>query len=149
MPVVRISEELFKEIQKYAEPLVDNFETALWKALKANKRVKNENIFVKEKSQITPQKYFRIPILEVLHQAGGQQYVENVEKTFEQKMKNKLLPGDYETNKDGYPKWKKAVHFQRLAMVHEGLLANNSPRGVWVITEKGKQWLSERKRSEE
>ena len=37
MPVVRISDELFKEIQKYAEPIVDTFESALWKALKVRR----------------------------------------------------------------------------------------------------------------
>ena len=34
MPVLRISEELFKEVQKYAEPLVDDFESVMWKILK-------------------------------------------------------------------------------------------------------------------
>lgn len=37
---VYISEELFMEIQKYAEPLVDNFESACWKAIKAKDKAK-------------------------------------------------------------------------------------------------------------
>ena len=35
--VVRVSEELFKEMQKYAIPLKDTFEDAVWKAIEAHK----------------------------------------------------------------------------------------------------------------
>lgn len=38
--IVRISEETFAEVQKHAEPLKDNFESALRKALGMSKRDK-------------------------------------------------------------------------------------------------------------
>jgi len=146
MPVVRISEELFKEIQKYAEPLVDNFETALWKALQLA-RNNGTGTSTKRKSRttrnLTPQKDFWKPILETLVDEGGQVDVQEVVEGVERKMKNQLKPGDNELNRDGTAKWVKAVHFQRLAMVHEGLLASNSPRGIWAITDQGRRWLSE------
>ncbi|MDD5494227.1 MAG: winged helix-turn-helix domain-containing protein [Dehalococcoidia bacterium] len=146
MPVVRISDELFKEVQKYAEPLVDNFETALWKALKS---VNKSNVEVPVKmtttrrANLTPQKEFRKPILEILVSKGGKAEAQAVVDGVESRMKSRLKPGDYEPNTDGTAKWFKAVHFQRLVMVHEGLLEHNSPRGIWQITERGRLWLSQ------
>ena len=64
-------------------------------------------------------------------------------KRMKRKMENQLKLGDNELNRDGTAKWVKAVHFQRLAMVHEGLLASDSPRGIWAITNQGRRWLSE------
>jgi len=146
MPVVRISDELFKEVQKYAEPLVDNFETALWKALQPARR--NDSRTSTKRSphvvgNLTPQKDFWKPILETLVDEEGEANVQEVVEGVERKIKNQLKPGDNEPNRDGIPKWVKAVHFQRLAMVHQGLLASDSPRGIWAITDQGRQWLSE------
>lgn len=144
MPVVRISEELFREIQKCAEPLVDDFESALWKALKIakpNQPTSHERTTPIVKGDITPQKMFWAPVLESLVEQGGEAPAQKVIEQVEIKMKNQLQPRDYEPNRDGTSRWTKGVHFQRLAMVHEGLLAKNTPRGIWRITEQGKRWL--------
>jgi hypothetical protein len=146
MPVIRISDELFKEVQKYAEPLVDNFETALWKALGSAKKGsvgEPTKITTTRTTNLTPQKEFRKPILETLISKGGKADAQAVVDGVESRMKGRLKAGDYETNTDGTAKWFKAIHFQRLVMVHEGLLEHNSPRGIWQITEKGRTWLSE------
>ena len=148
MPVVRISEELFKEVQKYAEPLVDNFETALWKALR-----KNENNTVlqpararKSKScaigELTSPADFWKLILDALVARGGQASRQEVHDDIEQRMKAQFKRGDLEVNRDGTLKWNKQVDYQRLAMVHRGLIRKDSPRGNWEITENGRQWLS-------
>ena len=146
MPVVRISEELFKEVQKYAEPLVDNFETALWKALRSHGRlssVRTDKRNSRGVGELTPQREFWKPILEALVERGGQASRAEVHKTVEKKMNGQLKPGDYKLNRDGTTKWSKQVDYQRLAMVHEGLLQSSSLRGIWEITDQGKQWLSQ------
>ncbi len=145
MPVVRISEELFREIQSYAEPLVDNFETALWKALgkyKGMQPVRRRKDESHASGELTPRKDFWRPILGALIARGGRAFRQEVHKDVETKMQGQLKAGDLEHNLDGTLKWSKAVDFQRLVMVHEGLLRNGSPRGVWEISEQGKQWLS-------
>lgn len=148
MPVVRISEELFREIQEYAEPLVDDFESALWKVLKLSKRNPVEmpkRVELSARKDVTPQKMFRKTILETLVELGGRGDAQQVLRMVEQKMKGQMKPGDYAPNRDGFPKWEKAVHFQRLTMVHEGFLASNSPRGIWEITNAGRKWLESEK----
>ncbi|MFA5064658.1 MAG: winged helix-turn-helix domain-containing protein [Dehalococcoidia bacterium] len=144
MPVVRISEELFKEIQKYAEPLVDNIETTLWKILKSvnqNGELTHVRSYSRKTLDVTPQKEFWRPILETLTSKGGTANAQTVVEGVESRMRASFKAGDYKTNADGTAKWVKAVHFQRLSMVHQGLIDRNSPRGVWQITEKGRQWL--------
>jgi len=140
MPVVRISEDLFKEVQKYAEPLVDDFESALWKALGRNRRSKKPT--PRAKGELTPQGEFWRSMLQALVEMGGQGSRQEVHKAVERKMKDRLKPADYELNRDGTTKWSKAVDYQRLAMVREGLMARNTPRGIWKITDQGRQWLS-------
>jgi len=145
MPVVRISEDLFKEVQKYAEPLVDNFETALWKALASHRKlssVRSNRRSSRGPGELTPPGDFWKPILEALIERGGQASRAEVHKAVEKKLNGQLKPGDYELNRDGTTKWSKQVDYQRLAMVHEGLLQSNSPRGIWEITDQGRQWLS-------
>jgi hypothetical protein len=146
MPTVRISEELFREIQKYAEPLTDNFESALWKAL--GKKGKGDlpgtrAPRIPASSKLTPSfEYWKL-ILEVLIERGGKAPRQQVHDDIERKMAGRFLPGDSEENLDGTKKWDKQVDFQRLAMVHKGLLKKDSPRGYWEITATGKGWLAQ------
>jgi len=39
------------------------------------------------------------------------------------------------------PRWRNAAQWARNAMVNEGLLASDSPRGVWEVTAAGRKWL--------
>lgn len=145
MPVVRVSEELFKQVQKYAEPLIDDFESALWKILKlvGKERVQTPiRRGTRTPGNLTLPRDFCMPILETLVEEGGQASVQKVIQSLERKMRDRLKPGDREVNRDGTLKWEKQANFQRLAMVHKGLLANDSPRGIWAITHQGRNWLS-------
>lgn len=145
MPVVRISDELFKEIQKYAEPLVDTFEDALWKALQINRQVTSPpkaGKRPKETGDVTHYLEYTQPILQCLVGHGGEAAVPIMEQCVLSLMQNMLKPGDYESNTDGTVKWKKAMHFRRLGMVQEGLIDKHSPRGIWKITDEGRQILN-------
>lgn len=145
MPVVRISEELYEEVKKYAEPLVDNFETALWKALGRNKSgqsIGQRKAKSRAVGELTPPKDFWRSILEVLIESGGRASRQQVHNDIERKMGGQLKPGDLEVNRDGTLKWSKQVDYQRLAMVQEGLLRKDSLKGNWEITANGRQWLS-------
>ena len=145
MPVIRISEALFKEVQKYAEPLIDDFESTLWKILRPQNSITETRRKTSSTSrgEMTPVREFWRPILEILVESGGQADRIEVHKALEKKMAGRLKQSDWALNRDGTTKWSKHVDYQRLAMVHEGLLKRDSPRGVWEITEDGKQWLSQ------
>ena len=148
MPVIRISEELFQEIQKYAEPLVDNVETAIWKAI-GKQRTINNVISRKPKTkafgELTSPIVFRRIILETLVKHGGMASRLEVHDDIRNQMVGSFKPGDTERNSDGTLKWEKRVDFLRLSMVNEGLLKEESPRGIWEISDRGKLWLSKNK----
>jgi restriction system protein len=62
----------------------------------------------------------------------------------EQLMKSVLKPVDYEPlpSQPDSPRWRNTAQWERDTMVKEGLLKSNSPRGVWEITEAGRQALA-------
>lgn len=154
MPVVRISEALFKEVQKYAEPLVDSFESALWKALRIDRSMTDrKTIAAKQRKprsratgELTPQDEFKKPILAALVESEGRASREEVHKVVERKIKNLIKPGNYELNRDGTTKLEKGIDYARLKLVHDGFLKKESPRGIWEITEEGRQWLSKQRK---
>lgn len=62
----------------------------------------------------------------------------------EQMMKDTLKDVDYEplASNPEMPRWRNAAQWARQALVEEGLLKADSPRGVWEISESGRKKLS-------
>jgi len=92
----------------------------------------------------TPQEKFRVPILEVLVAKGGSAPVDDVLEGLYQRMKNILNQYDrtpLASDKRNSPRWRNTAQWERYVMVREGLLARSSPRGIWEITQKGRNWL--------
>lgn len=93
----------------------------------------------------TPEEAFRLPILRALVAMGGQGKMTEVLDRVYQEMKSRLkpvdlkpLPSDARTRR-----WRNTAQWERQSMVEEGLLRNDSPRGVWAITEKGRNYLAD------
>lgn len=100
------------------------------------------------RGQRTPEKAFRIPILRALVAMGGEGKIAAVLERVYQEMKPHLkpidlkpLPSDAKT-----PRWRNTAQWARNSMVREGLLRNDSPRGVWAITERGRKYLADHHR---
>ena len=43
------------------------------------------------------------------------------------------------------PRWRNAAQWARNSMVNEGLLKNDSPHGIWEISDKGRAMLKDHK----
>ena len=92
----------------------------------------------------TPQSQYRIPILQVLTELGGRGEVNEILEKVYEKMKDILNKVDLELLPSGTDyRWRNTAQWARNTMVNEGLLRNNSPHGIWEITEKGKNYLKE------
>ncbi|MDY6846935.1 MAG: winged helix-turn-helix domain-containing protein [Chloroflexota bacterium] len=90
---------------------------------------------------------FRYPILEALVRLDGIGRVRDVFRIIEEIMADQLNIYDYQplpSNPDSV-RWKNTVSWERYNMVQDGLLADNSPRGVWEITDAGRQSLKHAK----
>ncbi|MEW6771420.1 MAG: winged helix-turn-helix domain-containing protein [Bacillota bacterium] len=90
----------------------------------------------------TPERSFRRPILEALVELGGSGLVPEVLDRVEEKMRRVLTEYDRQSLPAGDSiRWRNAAQWARYRMVQEGLLARNSPRGIWEITELGRREL--------
>lgn len=95
--------------------------------------------------EVTPHEAFCQPLLEVLMEMGGRGKTKTVLDRVGIKMKQVLKPKDFE-GLESDPKqirWRNAAQWARNKMANEdGRMCADSPRGVWEISEKGKNWLA-------
>lgn len=86
--------------------------------------------------------YFR-PILEALQELGGSAQMNQVLERVQRKMQGILKDVDYEplTSDPDMPRWKNAAQWARNSLVKSGYMRNNSPRGIWEISEAGIRYL--------
>jgi hypothetical protein len=91
----------------------------------------------------TPESAFVLPILRALQDLGGSAPMQQVLEKVGVAMKDQLRDVDHLSLKSdpGHPRWNNTAQWARNTMVVEGLLKNNSPRGVWEITVAGRARL--------
>lgn len=92
----------------------------------------------------TPADAFRRAILEALVEHGGSAPCREVLQRVYERMENRLSAHDREPIRSdpNEPRWRKNAHWCRLRLVHDGLLVHDSQRGIWKITERGRQELA-------
>lgn len=88
----------------------------------------------------TPDKAFTLPLLQVLTSMGGSGKVAEVLDRLGKVMKPVLKDVDYDplASDPNNLRWRNTAQWARNAMVRDGLLKPNSPRGVWEISETGR-----------
>jgi len=143
----RISlEYLVEEIKKleYLVEKIKKFQKKCKNLLKVKvlKRKKKRKYFKLKKGLRTPENAFRIPILQSLNELGGSALAKDVLQRVYQKMKEQLNEYDllflpFNSQK----RWENTAQWCKYKLVKEGLISANSSRGIWEITEKGKEYL--------
>ncbi|MGC8988637.1 MAG: winged helix-turn-helix domain-containing protein [Verrucomicrobiia bacterium] len=95
----------------------------------------------------TPENEYRLAILRALVAMGGEGKMAAVLERVYQEMKPRLKPADLKPlpSDAKTPRWRNTAQWERLSMVDEGLLRNDSPHGIWAITERGRKFLAENK----
>ncbi|HOK10582.1 MAG TPA: winged helix-turn-helix domain-containing protein [Candidatus Hydrogenedens sp.] len=91
----------------------------------------------------TPESEFKIPILEAIVSLGGEGKTSKILELVFQKIKHKLNTHDLEPRNSNpeHKRWENTAHWTRYSLINEGLLSDNSPQGIWEITEKGRSFL--------
>lgn len=91
-----------------------------------------------------PKEEYWIPILSVLVEFGGRAHKQEVLHNVRERVKHRLNAADYEpTSKQQDPRWFNRASWARQDMVLEGLLAADSARGEWEVTDKGRKYLKD------
>lgn len=95
----------------------------------------------------TREEAYFAPILTTLSESGGRAKMSDVLPSVEKKMKSLLKKVDYEplASDQEMPRWRNTEQWARNSIVKEGLLKADSPRGIWEISESGRQWLTQKK----
>lgn len=93
----------------------------------------------------TPKEKYREPILRALVEMGGTGTTGEVLDRVYALMKDQLNEHDLaplRSNKR-LPRWRSTATWGRNMLREQGLIESGSPRGVWEISEQGRQWLRE------
>lgn len=91
---------------------------------------------------VTSLEEYYVPILEALVTLGGQANLNDVLDLVYERMRDRLTEKDCELlPSDRDFRWRNKAPWARYDMCQAGLLRNNSPRGVWEISEEGYNWL--------
>ncbi len=95
-------------------------------------------------NEITGEILYQFFILKILIQYGGQtdsyRIMDIIWRDYKHILSEKDV-SDYEISKE--PRWKNHIRFARQHLIEMGCLDRNSSRGIWEITEKGRQTFSQ------
>ena len=87
---------------------------------------------------------YRLPVLQALVEMGGQGRTGDVLDRVGELMEGQLSGVDREMLPSGTAiRWRNKAQWARNTMVKEGLMASDSPHGIWEITERGRRVLEE------
>jgi len=96
--------------------------------------------------EITRQSEYDLPILEALIEMGGSGRTQEVLNRIYEKIKDRLKPDDLERLSSGTDiRWRNAVMWERDKLKRRDYLRADSPRGIWEITEKGRDYYNQKK----
>ena len=89
------------------------------------------------RGQAVPREAYLEPIIEVLYERGGMASGKDVLEIVKQRTKHLLSDVDYELVNGNIPRWRKGAQWTRQTLIKQGLLKDDSPRGIWELTEQG------------
>lgn len=92
------------------------------------------------KGSLLPQAEYEGPILQVLHERDGEAPAREAVDALEPILADRLGELDRAlTAKSGEVRWRNRAQFARLALVKQGLIDSDAPRGIWRLTEAGRK----------
>ena len=87
---------------------------------------------------------YRLPVLQALVEMGGQGRTGDVLDRVGELLEGQLGGLDHGLVPSGTDiRWRNKARWARNTMVKEGLMASDSPHGIWEITERGRRVLEE------
>jgi len=150
MKQVSLDDDVFEAIQIRAEPLVDDINSVLRRILRgeggdaadlAHPR-HNPSPPRAERAvpgSILPEHEYQAPILIALMERNGSAHATEITDAVGELLGDRLTELDREPLNSGDIRWRNRVQFTRLTLRKLGLLRSDSPRGIWELTDKGRE----------
>lgn len=90
---------------------------------------------------LLPEERYVEPLLRALEEAGGRAPYREVVEAVGQKLDSDLTELDREPLNSGSIRWQSRLQFVRLRLIERGYLDRETPRGVWGISDAGREAL--------
>jgi len=143
-PTIRIDDEVYAWLQQQARPFEDTPNSVLRRIAKLDDQATARERRVEpgpggRRGTKTAQGAFRVPILKILAELGGEADRTDVLERLGKAMARQLTPYDREEIASGSVRWQKSAEFEVHVMRAEKLLkpVAETARGVWALTKKG------------
>ena len=82
-------------------------------------------------------------MLKALYSLDGHSTTKEVRQKMRAELEGCLKPFDFEIVGSKQERWWNNVCWTRNALVNEGLFRNDSPRGVWELSQQGKDYVEQ------
>ena len=167
-PSVELDEDIYAYLKSQAEPFVDTPNTVLRRLLElddasgADTRQPETNAAAPRREPMSrskrrggarkssgrtrapsgtllPEQRYELPLLHALIEAGGEAPYREVLESVGRTLNDEFMPADHETLSSGSVRWHSRLQFVRLRLVERGEMDREAPRGIWRITEAGRQ----------
>lgn len=94
------------------------------------------------KGSILPESDYELPILKALQHLGGRVPTSELIAQLEKELDPRLTEVDRDRLSSGGVRWQNRAQFVRLKLIKKGEMVEGSPRGVWEISETGRNRLA-------
>ena len=95
------------------------------------------------RGRLTPKNTLIKAIVQVMEQMGNSGHMREIHNRLEDVLANVLNSEDYKKDSSGLVTWHHQVDWARLYMVKKGILKNDSPRGIWELSENYQKIMEE------
>jgi hypothetical protein len=153
MSLVEISDETYRRLFAFAESFDDSPEVVINRLLDQMDPTPGRGQNRSRRSgpvapgSILPESDYWVPILKIVAEKGGAARATEVIEVLGRELSDRLKPADNQRLNTGETRWKNRARFARLRMKEQGLLSSTAGRGVWEITEAGRQFLTNREQA--
>lgn len=146
MPSIDLTRATYGRLLSHATSFEDTPEAVIGRLLDAVETEKRGESGQRRKARaapgsILPEREYWRPILSILEEAGGSAPASTVIDALESRLEGRITDQDRERLAMGELRWRNRARFARLRMIERGLLSGESHRGVWEITDAGRDYL--------
>jgi hypothetical protein len=149
MEEIEVDPEVMGALKDLAEPFVDTPNSVLRRLLLDGGFTGNGSPRSRPPSgdrggraspgSILSEREYELPLLEELRQRGGRGPATEVTEAVGERLRERLTELDKGRLDSGEVRWRNRVHFTRLRLRKLGLLEPSRQRGVWELTERGRE----------
>jgi Mrr N-terminal domain len=140
MPTIRVDEDVFEWLKSQAEPFVDTPNSVIRRVAGLDDAITQRRSQAAERAkpgELLDRHEYDQPILDALARMGGSANGSDVIDAVGEMVVDRLTARDKERIESGVVRWRNRAAWRRFNLVKQGLLKDQSPRGIWELTDEG------------